>query len=328
MNTKTNLFFRFVSPILILILAFTGFVPTSAQAQGGGKPVVAYATRSDITGALREMHQIPPMPDVLGRIFEKPRKNLPNRQSNSAPSGQDPALQTSAPAASAATTGANFEGISNVNGVLPPDTVGDIGPNHYVQMVNLSFAIYDRNGNLLVGPSNSNTLWQGFGGPCETTNDGDPVVLYDHLADRWIMTQFALPRYPRGPFYECIAVSQTPDPTGSWYRYEFKISQSKLNDYPKFGVWPDGYYMSINQFSCNVFGCSWGGAGAVAFERDAMLAGQSARMVYFDLYNVDPNLRVYPTWYSPLGNDAQAIAAIPLFIQPVNAVHIAQRMTG
>ena len=290
MSKTTASFFKFVTPMLVFILAFAGFAPAAVQAQGGGRPVIAYATRSDSTPALREMPQIPPMPAVLGTIFQRPRKMLPNRQSNTAPTGLDPALQTSAPAPAAPTLGANFEGVSNVNGVLPPDTVGDIGPNHYVQMVNLSYAIYNRSGGLLLGPSNSNTLWQGFGGPCETTNDGDPVVLYDHLADRWIMTQFALPRFPRGPFYECIAVSQTPDPTGAWYRYEFQISSSKLNDYPKFGVWPDGYYMSINQFSCNVFSCSWAGAGAVAFEREAMINGSAARMVYFDLLNVNSNL--------------------------------------
>jgi len=292
MKQKTTPAWKIISPILVFIIALVGLGlnPGKAEAQGGGHPVVAYATRSDTTGPLKDLPQLPPLPAVLGQIFERPRKILPNRQENTGPTGQDPALQTFEPAIGAATVGANFEGVNNVNGVLPPDTVGDIGPNHYVQMVNLSFAIYDRNGTKLYGPVNSNTLWQNFGGPCETTNDGDPVVLYDHLADRWIMTQFALPRYPRGPFYECIAVSQTPSPLGSWHRYEFQISSSKLNDYPKFGVWPDGYYMSINQFSCKPIGCSWAGAGAVAFERDAMINGQSARMVYFDLYNVDSNL--------------------------------------
>jgi hypothetical protein len=291
MNKKIYPVWKIISPILVFIISFVGFNSFSVQAaQGGGHAVVSYATRSDTTAPLKDMPKLPPLPDVLGRVFEKPRKNLPNRQINTGPTGQDPALQTSAPAISSATVGANFEGVGNVNGVLPPDTNGDIGPNHYVQMVNLAFAIYDRSGTKLYGPANNNTLWQGFGGPCETTNDGDPVVLYDHLADRWMMSQFALPRYPRGPFYQCIAVSQTPDPTGAWNRYEFTISNSKLNDYPKFGVWPDGYYMSINQFSCKFIGCSWAGAGAVAFERDAMLNGQSARMVYFDLYNVDPNL--------------------------------------
>ncbi|MCB0229254.1 MAG: PKD domain-containing protein, partial [Anaerolineae bacterium] len=171
----------------------------------------------------------------------------------------------------------NFEGVNNVNGVLPPDTNGDVGPNHYMQWVNLSFAIYSKTGALLYGPAAGNTLWSGFGGACQTTNDGDPIVQYDHLADRWMVSQFALPNYPSGPFYQCIAVSQTGDPTGAWYRYQFQISATKLNDYPHFGVWPDGYYMSINQFAGN----SWGGAGAVAFERDKMLQGLPAQMVYF-----------------------------------------------
>ncbi|MBK5294216.1 MAG: hypothetical protein JJE04_21370 [Acidobacteriia bacterium] len=184
----------------------------------------------------------------------------------------------------------NFEGIPNVNGVLPPDTVGDIGPNHYVQMVNLAYAVYDRNGVKLYGPVNTSTLWQGFGGACEGNNDGDPIVLYDPLADRWFLSQFAMPNFPSGPFYQCIAVSQTGNPLGAYHRYQFLVSNVKMNDYPKFGVWPDGYYMSINQYTCNVFSCSWGGAGTAVFERAAMLAGGPARMVYFDLFNVDPNL--------------------------------------
>ena len=163
-------------------------------------------------------------------------------------------------------------------------------------MVNLAFAIYDRtgaDGNTLVMaddgvpgpdyPKNNADLWAGFGGPCEARNDGDPIVLYDQLANRWLMSQLALPNFPRGPFYQCIAVSQTSDPTGSWHRYEFAIPGGVLNDYPKFGVWSDGYYMAINQFKCNVVSCRWAGQGAIAFERDVMLAGGIARMVYFNL---------------------------------------------
>jgi len=201
----------------------------------------------------------------------------------------DPVLQPSlglAPSLNIPGTLQNFDGVNNVNGVLPPDTNGDVGPNHYMQWVNLSFAIYSKTGTLLYGPAAGNTLWSGFGGACQTSNDGDPIVQYDHLADRWMVSQFALPNYPSGPFYQCIAVSQTGDPTGAWYRYQFQISATKLNDYPHFGVWPDGYYMSINQFAGN----NWGGAGAVAFERQKMLLGQPAQAVYFDLYSVDPNL--------------------------------------
>lgn len=275
---------------LLLVVVATGVVAADALASGGPRPVVRYASRSDATAPLRDLPPIPPMPPVLGEIFEqRPARLLPNRQGGG-PSGPDPVLQVTGPQASVPTSPSGFEGVGNENGVLPPDPVGDVGPNHYVQMVNLSFAIWDRSGNLLYGPVDNNTLWQGFGGPCETTNDGDPIVLYDELADRWMLSQFALPRFPRGPFYQCIAVSQTADPMGEYYRYQFTISSDKLNDYPKFGVWPDGYYMAVNQFKCSMLFCNWGGQGVVAFERDQMLVGGPARMVYFDLFNSDANL--------------------------------------
>ena len=120
----------------------------------------------------------------------------------------------------------SFEGVGNVNGVLPPDTNADVGPNHYVQSVNVSFAVYSKGTEttppaLLYGPAAMNTLWTGFGGPCEARNDGDGIVMYDHLADRWVMSQLALPNLifglVIGPFYQCIAVSATPDPTGAYH---------------------------------------------------------------------------------------------------------------
>lgn len=185
----------------------------------------------------------------------------------------------------------SFDGVSNLFGGMPPDTQGDIGPNHYVQWINLHFAIYqidkvNHTATLVYGPVPGNTLWQGFGGPCQSTNDGDPITLYDPLADRWLMTQFALPNYPNGPFYECVAVSQTANPTGAWHRYAFQMPVNKMNDYPKFGVWPDAYYMTVNQFNPNG---SWGGAGVAALDRSALLAGAPANMVYFDLYAVNQN---------------------------------------
>jgi hypothetical protein len=183
----------------------------------------------------------------------------------------------------------NFEGVNNVNGVIPPDSNGDVGLNHYVQWVNLSFAVYDKSGTLLYGPVAGKTLWSGFGGPCQTDNDGDPIVLYDRQADRWMMSQFALPNYPSGPFYQCIAVSQTGDPMGSWYRYAFTVSATKLNDYAKFGIWPDGYYMSVNQFDAtNSF--SYAGVAVVAFERSKMLQGLAAQSIMFDLFSTDSDL--------------------------------------
>jgi hypothetical protein len=188
----------------------------------------------------------------------------------------------------------NFEGQSFTI-AFPPDPVGDIGydPNtgrrYYVQWVNLSYAIWDVTGTPEIKyTAAGNSLWSGFGGPCANRNDGDPIVLFDQLAGRWLLSQFALPNYPSGPFYQCIAISQTADPTGAYQRYAFQVSATKLNDYPHFGVWPDGYYMTVNQFNQNSL--SWGGAGVFVFERDKMLQGQVARMVYFDLMPVNSAL--------------------------------------
>ena len=84
----------------------------------------------------------------------------------------------------------SFNGPGNISGVSPPDPMGDVGPNHYVAMSNLSFQIFNKTGGSVFGPALNNTLWAGFGGPCQTENSGDPIVLYDQLDDRWILTQF------------------------------------------------------------------------------------------------------------------------------------------
>ena len=185
----------------------------------------------------------------------------------------DPVVQTMAPSTLPPIPIQNFDGIPETANapftVLPPDTEGDVGPNHYVQWVNDRLAVYDKSGALLYGPVPGRTLWNGFGDAfCSITDSGDPIVLYDRRADRWMMSQISF-RDPRGPFYQCLAVSQTPDPTGPFYRYAFKVSDTKLNDYPKFGVWSDAYYMAINQFTCSFTRiCDYAGQGAVAFERD------------------------------------------------------------
>ena len=164
--------------------------------------------------------------------------------------------------------------------VAPPDTTGDVGPNHYVQWVNLRYAVYtltrDANNqitgfNLVSGfPKNGNVVWQGFGGRCQSDNDGDPIVQYDQLADRWILTQFAV---SGTPYTQCVAVSTTGDPTGTYNRYAYSYDRS-FNDYPKMGVWPDAYYISYNMFRN---GRSFTGNTVCAFERAQMLTGGPAR---------------------------------------------------
>jgi uncharacterized repeat protein (TIGR01451 family) len=162
----------------------------------------------------------------------------------------------------------NFAGMGNFGILTPPDTTGDVGPNHYMQIVNVSFAIWDKTGTLLGGPWNNNTLWSGFGGPCEVDNSGDPIVLYDDMADRWMISQFAV----SSGLHMCLAVSTTPDPLGTYYLYGFPMPD--FPDYPKFGVWPDGYYLSTNTGFPNQY-------YAHAFDRVSMLAGLPSTLISF-----------------------------------------------
>ena len=263
-------------------------------------PIVPKIVKSGKNDVSKPLHQILPIPpSVEPGVHEIPIHPLP-RKGPKAPGGQesllgpvqtDSVVQSFSGASVMPSPLQGFEGISNADNqrvlgraAVPPDTNGDVGLNHYVQWVNLTFAVWDKSGNLVYGPAAGNTLWQGFGGPCEATNNGDPIAQYDQLADRWLMSQFAFPNgYYAGPYYQCIAVSQTGDPTGAWYRYEYKISDTKMNDYPKFGVWPDAYYMSINQFVFSGDTEDFAGPGAVAFEREKMLSGLPANMVYFDI---------------------------------------------
>src|SRR5215211_9211332 len=164
--------------------------------------------------------------------------------------------------------------------VAPPDTTGDVGPNHYVQWVNLRYSIYTLTRganneitgfNIVPGfPKNGSVVWQGFGGRCGSDNDGDPIVQYDQLADRWILTQFAV---SSRPYTQCVAVSTSPDPTGTYNRYAISYDRS-FNDYPKMGVWPDAYYISYNMFRS---GHTFTGNTVCAFERAQMLIGGAAR---------------------------------------------------
>ena len=162
--------------------------------------------------------------------------------------------------------------------LVPPDTNGAVGPNHYVQWINLIYAVYDKTTGAIVsggGPFAGNSIWAGFGGPCQDNNDGDPIVLYDHLADRWLLSQFSI-----NEGIQCVAVSTTGDPLGSFFRWAFEVSPGQNNDYPKFGVMPEAYYLSLRDFPANDGDFS----SAVAFDRQAMVAGDpDATFVKFSL---------------------------------------------
>src|SRR5262249_53731437 len=191
-----------------------------------------------------------------------------------------------------------FEGLSNLDNfnvfgfrVNPPDPNGEVGPNNYVEIINLVFGVYDKAGNLLVGPIDTGSLWAGF--PIDDCTDpsGDPVVLYDQLVDRWLLSQFTTRGMnPDGtfnglPFYNCVAISQTGDPTGAYFRYAFITAQPGTTstffpDYPKYGQWRDSYVLTSRDFgSQGEYGIS-----VYALERGRMLEGDpNARSVHFFL---------------------------------------------
>ena len=148
-----------------------------------------------------------------------------------------------------------------------------MGKTQYVQMVNEGLQVFDKlTGTSILGPIGISSVWSGFGGACQNGGSGDPIVIYDQLADRWIISQFAVPSGASVPQDECIAISQTGDATGSWYRYGFHLTGNFL-DYPKLGVWPDGYYMAANVF--NTQGTAFLGPQPFVFDRGKMLVGDS-----------------------------------------------------
>jgi hypothetical protein len=192
-------------------------------------------------------------------------------------------------------TRANFEGLNNTDNfnifgfrVNPPDPVGDVGRNHYVEMVNLVFAVYLKDGTKILGPVDTGTLWSGFAVDDCTDPSGDPIVVYDQTADRWILSQFTTRGLadPTLPFYNCVAVSATSDPTGAYYRYAFSTGFN-FPDYPKYGVYGDSYIITDRQFGPTIEY----GIGVHALDRVQMIKGNpNARVVDFFIDGNNPDL--------------------------------------
>ncbi|HEV7473039.1 MAG TPA: carboxypeptidase regulatory-like domain-containing protein [Pyrinomonadaceae bacterium] len=208
-----------------------------------------------------------------------------------APRTADQALSTKSPRSNRPTPNPpnppslSFEGISIADtiaagqGFLPPDTNGDVGPAHYVQSVNSAFRVWDKAGNPLTPLTTLSTLFAPLGAPCGSSDDGDPIVVYDQLADRWLISEFCTVANPNN--HQIIAISKTGDPTGAYYLYDFMMPNNKFNDYPHFGMWPDAYYMTDNQF--NQAGTAFLQGGVFAFDRTKMLVGDpTASFIYFD----------------------------------------------
>ena len=270
---------------VILLVVFLVGSTLAAQAAPAAKtdpvgPVeVSTAVQSDVSAPVSSLVGLAPAPDTAKEKKEKPLRTLPNMGNTL--NQDDAAVQTAASPLVSATNGLNFEGVgdtsntpSNPCNCAPPDTNGAVGATQYVQWVNTAFAVYNKSTGAIVAgfPKAGNALWSGFGGACETNNDGDPIVQYDKVAQRWVMTQFAV---TAAPYTQCIAVSTTSDATGTYNRYAFSYG-TQFNDYPKLGVWPDGYYISYNIFNN---GQTFAGSKVCAFDRTKMLAGAAANQV-------------------------------------------------
>jgi len=242
-----------------------------------GPVEVNYAIQADVSPRLRDL---PARQAGRQDKQEKKRKEIP--AGHAVNDRDDGALQAAPGPLLGTTPLLNFAGVGEgdygfTDQYAPPDTNGAVGQTQYVQWVNVNFAVFNKaTGALVYGPAAGNTLWTGFGGDCETTNDGDPIVQYDKVANRWIMTQFAVSAQP---YLQCVAVSQTPDALGAYNRYAFAYANA-FNDYPKLGVWPDGYYITYNIFTN---GQTFAGSRVCAFDSAAMIAGAAATQQCFQL---------------------------------------------
>lgn len=264
---------------------------------GSARVVTSKARQPQIDQAIH--HDVsPPLAVMAARMKRQPgfdheiNEHKPARDRSDRPDEvgrPDPVRQADPrPFPSAAATPSpllSFEGLSDDDNaavvgfrVVPPDTNGAAGVTQYVQWINLVFAVYDKTTGAIVpggGPFGGNVLWTGFGGPCEANNDGDPIVLYDHLADRWLFSQFSI-----NEGIQCVALSRSGDARGPYDRWAFVVSPGQNNDYPKFGIMPEAYYLSLRDFPSG----DGDFASAVAFDRAAMLAGSpGAQFIKFSL---------------------------------------------
>jgi len=186
-----------------------------------------------------------------------------------------------------------FEGESAAEACAcaPPDSDGDVGPNHYIEAINVAFRVFDKSGTPLTPVTTYNSLFAPLTGtPCSANNNGDPFVFYDHVADRWVISDFAFPGgLPgSGPFFQCIAVSQTNDPvSGGWFLYALQHEPTQvtwIGDYPKMALWsdpqPDGaYHLTVNLFDGPTL--AFEGVRAFALDRGSMLNGDPANAIGF-----------------------------------------------
>ena len=277
---------RILSSFAVLLgTAGFGFAQTVSNA-----PIVSHASSSAVSPRLSNLPPARLAPPQNPKMVPPPKPAPPRGAGPGGAARGDSALQTQEGPQLGIQPKISFGGIG-ANGFIPPDpniAVGKTnssGVGYIVQLVNSEMAVYNKSGALVSGPVSLDSLWSALGGGCATNNAGDPIVQYDNLADRWLVSQLGSSGSP--PYSECIAISQTNNPSGAYYLYSYDFG-SNLNDYPKFGVWPtltnSAYLATYNLFP-NA-GNTLLGAQLCAYDRNAMLSGaMSPAVLCFTLPN-------------------------------------------
>lgn len=270
---------KIITSAILLGLCFVTFGSFSQTSSIENKPITRKPTFFRLSPPLKEMIEnskgkyIKPREKKQKENYFKPLNN-----GNSSFDRLSTKFQSLKITSGNLTELSDFDGVSNIDGVSPPDTQGDVSPNYYMQCVNLHTAIYDKSGNVVQSPFPTSNFWSGSG--FDDRNDGDPVILWDESAQRWFVTQFYVPS--SGNQYLLIAISQTNDPTGSYYQYAYQYDY--MPDYPKWGIWPDGYYMGAHAFDQDD-NYAFKGNYLTAFERDKLLVGDGSALAVTFLKN-------------------------------------------
>ncbi|MDQ6623891.1 MAG: carboxypeptidase regulatory-like domain-containing protein [Verrucomicrobiota bacterium] len=310
-RSQKKLLLLTVLPLSAVAFVAFGTQPKAAQkadrvntigSSAPGKPIFAQAVNFAETIAVRDL------PDADPSAFTNPQEGREKNELNAAQvkiakdlSGKTPSIDSALPGKEKS-GGINlpgaplitFDGLADTDNVpliggtvAPSDENLAVGPNDVVQTVNDGFRVWDKTGTPKIAPKLISKLFASLGGVCSNTDRGDPIVQHDRMADRWVISQFNFVSSTAAPYHECIAVSKTSDPTGAYYAYDFITPGNEFPDYPHLGTWPDGYYMTVNQFTN---GASFNGVGVYAFDRQKMLVGNpTAGFIYFNL-----NLTAHP----------------------------------
>ncbi|MBZ9631122.1 T9SS type A sorting domain-containing protein [Salegentibacter sp. LM13S] len=271
--------------LLVLIFGFHSIFLGQDRETAG--PVYIDSTKAVPSSAMSKRKLIPPAKEF--KIYN-PRNRGINKivPGKGLPKTKDEALQQKMGEIPVKAPYFTFEAASTQ--ATPTDPTGAAGPNHYVNGWNSAFSIFDKSGNRIMEPASLASI----GGEFTNETLGDPIILYDDFADRFIISQFS-----DTPESFLIAVSQGPDPINDgWYTYRF-TTNGVLPDYPKISVWGDGYYITTNKNSRTAATSQV----VYALERDQMLNGETAQIMSFPLPGIRTNGFYSPAGFSGIGEE-------------------------